>query len=221
MLGYPSFIFFLKQKGYDFNIKFKDESLFMKILGVLVWIYNKRFMSEYTTVIGKTIYFPSRKWVDEDQYSLPIIIAHEMVHMQDKKKLNSYFPGLYSFLYLAPQILALLSLFAFFAFININFLFCLLFLIFLLPIPSPGRSWIEARGYAMNLYVEEYLFGNSPTFLAEYVTYYFSGSEYYFMWPFPNSVKNKLLENYKNAEKIAPIFSDFSEWFEKERPRKL
>ena len=43
----------------ELKVEFKDESKFMKFLGVLLF-FNKEFMSNYSTTIGNTVYFPSR-----------------------------------------------------------------------------------------------------------------------------------------------------------------
>jgi len=60
------------------EIKYKDESLFMKALGLLL-SFNKTFMTSFTTTIGSTIYFPSRKWLAERNPETTIaIVAHEV-----------------------------------------------------------------------------------------------------------------------------------------------
>ena len=94
----------------NLKIKYKDESLFMKILGSLLF-FNKSFMATYTTTIGSTIYFPSKKFVEERYYSSILILLHELVHVQDGIKFN---PIIFAMLYLSPQIFGLLSVPLFF-----------------------------------------------------------------------------------------------------------
>ena len=51
--------------AYDFKIKYKNESLFMKVIGFLLF-FNKTFMTNYITTIGSTIYYPSREWCEKN-----------------------------------------------------------------------------------------------------------------------------------------------------------
>ena len=39
------------------SIKYKDNSWFMKVLSKILF-FNKKFMTRFTTTIGKTVYFP-------------------------------------------------------------------------------------------------------------------------------------------------------------------
>jgi hypothetical protein len=121
-----------------------------------------------------------------------------MIHILDRKRLNL----LYSFAYLFPQILAVFSFLSFLAFFNLNWLFCLLFLVFLAPIPAPWRAWGEIRGYSMSMYFKgtHYEKNNIKWEYEEYAkwaTSLFCNSSYYFMFPFRKYVYNKLLTNYK------------------------
>ena len=93
------------QLYYSFNIKYKDESFFMLILSYILF-FNKKFKTNYTTTIGNTIYFPSKEAVESNEDLYAQILAHELIHIQQKE---SYGAILYSFLYLFPQILSLLS----------------------------------------------------------------------------------------------------------------
>ena len=170
---------------YSFTIKYKDKSLFMKLLGLLLF-FNKGFMTKYITTIGSTIYFPNKEFVtSKDQASISIL-AHELVHIQQAK---AYGTVLFSLLYLFPQCLAIFSLLAPF---SLWFLLCL---VFLAPLPAPWRANFELGGYTMSLYmlnVQLKFFQNPPEKIYEFLNTeadrmsrtYFMGPSYWFMWPF-------------------------------------
>ena len=166
------------------KIKYKDESFFMKFLNIFVCLFNKTFMNGYITTIGNTVYFPSKKYVEDNEIQAVRILAHEFVHLTDRVRINGkYFNGVYELCYLFPQCLALLSLFSFLAFINIYFLFCLCFLVCLVPFPAPGREYLESRGYAMTMFMnfldrkQDY----SSNYNAEVIAELFTGHAYYYM----------------------------------------
>ena len=212
-----SFLSYMKK--YKISIKYKDKSLLMKFLNIFVWLFNKKFMTTYTTAVGNTIYFPSKEFVDEHESRAINILAHELVHIDDRKRINKkYFPGAFFLAYFFPQILAVFSLLSFLAFININWLFCLLFLLFLAPIPAPGRCWIEARGYAMTMYytsLEWFLYGRNYDHHshAVMISSAFTGWGYYEMWPFENDVVKKLKDNYIHCLELSPVFQEVTDWF--------
>ena len=62
------------------EIKYKNESIFMKILGMLLF-FNPAFMTSYTTTIGSTIYFPDQRFIVSRETSSSIILLHELVHI--------------------------------------------------------------------------------------------------------------------------------------------
>ncbi len=166
----------------DFRIKFKNESLLMKVAAFL-FFFNKDFSKSFTTTLGNTIYFPSREFINTRAISSLIILMHETVHMYDAKRMNKY---LFSALYASPQILALLSLPLFL--LGFKFL-ALLPLLFLLPIPSYFRMWAEKRAYLASLYAMKKLGEkNGYTINLEVQSTFFLEQfktvNYYFMWPF-------------------------------------
>lgn len=165
----------------DLKIKYKDSSSFMKFIGTLLF-FNKRFMTSYTTTIGSTVYFPNTSFVRTKPIASSIILLHELVHIYDSKKFSNL---LFSFLYLTPQILALLA---------VPFYFLIgwwssLFLILLLPLPSFFRMYFERRAYFTSLYVlyrlgkklnfDPRLEENKASFIKQ-----FKNSSYYYMWIF-------------------------------------
>jgi len=175
---------------YAFTIKYKNKSLFMKLLGLLLF-FNKGFMTRYITTIGSTIYFPSEEFVKSKDQSAISVLAHELIHIQQAK---AYGTILFSLLYLFPQCLALL---AFLAPISLWFL---LFLLCLAPLPAPWRMKFEVGGYTMSLYMlntQLKFFQNPQDKIYEILhseadrisRNYFVGPAYWFMWPFGVSAK--------------------------------
>lgn len=174
-----------------FQIKYKTESLLMKIIGKILF-FNSGFMTGYITTLGKTVYFPDRERM-QALHSLHYLgtLAHEFRHSYDNKKWNIFFP----FMYLFPQILSIFSLLSFLAiWFGLSWLFCLLFLLCLAPIPSPGRKLIEFNGYVMSLFMANEFLKESGVELeerrfelkklAQRYNQNFVGSSYYYMWPF-------------------------------------
>lgn len=179
------------KRFYVFNVKYKDKSLFMKFLATILF-FNKDFMKNYITTIGSTIYFPDEKFVKENEYSAMKVLAHEIVHVNQAEKYGNF---LFSTLYLFPQCLSVLSLLAILAVFWLPFLWCLLFLIFLAPIPAPWRAKFEFEAYIMSLFIThtQMKFGGFPddkieielageSILIEKKQFKESG--YWFMWPF-------------------------------------
>ncbi len=191
------------------QIKYKDESLLMKIIGK-IWFFNKSFMTDYTTTVGSTVYFPSQSFIKIRPISSSVVLMHELVHIHDEKKFTS---PLFSFLYACPQILALLALPALFFF---GWKFALLFLLLGAPFPSYFRMYFERRAYFTSLYVLNVLGGKmsfNPAldrqkdgFVKQFKT-----SDYYFMWPFKSVDKSfdEALAKIRSGEKpfIDPVFT--------------
>lgn len=191
--AFDAFLAELRQHS-KIKIGYKDESRLMKLIGKILF-FNPQFMTAYITTIGHTVYFPSRENMLANDLSSMLVTCHEVQHIRDSERLT--FP-LYAFIYLFPQILALLVLLA----IPLAFLvpwyyaiIPLAALLFLLPIPAYGRMKIELRGYSMSLFaLSEYLKGTGKD--SAYITgelsnraniydqYHFKGPGYYFMWPF-------------------------------------
>lgn len=106
---YSDIIEDLKEEFPDFEIKKKSDSLFMKILNVLVIIFTfgaqKEFMKSYVSVISNKVYTPS-KWDGWTIFNKTSILRHERVHMRQVKKYTGF---IYNILYLfipLPMVLA-------------------------------------------------------------------------------------------------------------------
>lgn len=169
----------------DFKVISKDQSKFMLLLSKVLF-FNKKFMSHYVTTIGNTIYVPDQSFFNDDDRAF-IVIAHEYVHMCDNKK----YGFAYNLAYLFPQVLSLLSLLSFY---NSTWLLCLLFL---LPLPSPTRTWLEYRGYSMSIACYYWLYKEKPV-NTRYVDN-FTTSLYYWMCPFKGYISEKLEQSLENV----------------------
>lgn len=172
----------------DLQIKYKDQSWLMKLIG-LVLFFNKDFMNTYSTTIGSSIYFPSREFVEKNQRSVQITLMHELVHMHDAKKIS---PFIFNWLYLLPISLipfALLLILLSWKVALIASILCLL------PFPAYFRMLFEKRAYMVSMYVgyKLNLSANQETdfdFLAKHYLKFFKGSPYYFMWMFKDLDKD-------------------------------
>ena len=196
-------------KVYDFDIKFKNNSLFMKILGFIMF-FNRGFMTDYITTIGNTIYFPNQEMLKDNEISNCEVLAHELRHIQQNKKYGL----LYSLGYLFPQILVIFSLLGFF---NLWFL---LFLVFALPIPAIFRMIFEREGYKTTIFVL-YIYLSQKNANSDWVNsvinnninfadQQFTSSAYYYMWPF--GIKNYLSNEFIRI-KNGDILSDYDGFY--------
>ena len=86
----------------SFSIGYKDESLLQKTIGILVFPFNREYMTRYTTTLGSKVYFPSREAVEEDPYKYAEVLSHELVHIWDSEKSGLKF----ALGYASPQIWA-------------------------------------------------------------------------------------------------------------------
>jgi len=182
------------------NIKIlpKSSSKLMKAIGWLFGVtkISPEFITQYITTIGDTVYYPDHMLEnsESESESMVRVIAHETMHVADAKWLSK---PLFSFLYLFPQSLAALSLLSFLAFWKLSFLWCLLFLLCLAPIPAPFRYLFELRAYRVNV-----LFARKADKLTDeqMVSYYewiekqLCTSLYYWTWPFPSVVRKHLMD---------------------------
>jgi len=190
----------MKESVPDFELKFKDESKFMKPLGKLLF-FNKKFMTGYITTIGKTVYWPNKEMFDSDPRRSFLTLAHEYVHVLDyvqkpvRFTLGYFFPQILAapallFVLLSPILVPLII----FGILSPYFLLSLVTLAFLAPIPSPGRKSAEMRGYGMSIKVNTWLHGGVNQSYIDWCANQFTGSAYFYMWPFESNVKKELAE---------------------------
>lgn len=187
MSSFNKVLSYLKTKNSKINIYYKDKSNLMKLLSYVLF-FNKNF-NDYTTTIGNNVYFPSEKYIQQNDVIAAITLIHEYVHIDDRKNYGLWF----SFSYLLPQIFALL----FIALLPIKFLISALGLIlFLLPLPAYFRKVWEVRGYTANLIAYYVLYPDKVDRFDMLIDVYndnFIYSQYYYMWVF--GVKQELNKN--------------------------
>lgn len=68
----------------------KKDSRLVRLIGLLLRPFNPKFMEEYTTVIGSTIYLPNR-WDSFSKKKQIIILAHENVHIEQYREHGLWF----------------------------------------------------------------------------------------------------------------------------------
>lgn len=165
------------------QIKYKDHSPLMKVASKLLF-FNRGFMSQYTTTIGETIYFPNEKFVKLHPVSSSVVLLHELVHLHDQKKISK---PLFMFSYLFPQILVpIFLMMALFISWKITLP---LALVSLAPVPAIFRMYWEKRAYLSSFYTLQILGDRlhfNPHLKAQERVFlrYFHDSSYYYMWPF-------------------------------------
>lgn len=181
----------VKKKIPDFEVRYKANSLVQKAIGKILSPFNDGYMTRYITTFYPYVYWPDKESLDEDRYHAFETLAHEFVHLMDTKN----HPFWFRFSYLFPQILGII--FPFLSLLAIWFtnlwLISLVSLVFIiLPLPSPWRAKWEYRGFAMSMAVciwqGQFNIESKKAWIAER----FTGSDYFYMWPFRKSVKGKL-----------------------------
>jgi hypothetical protein len=181
----------IKKRIPGFEIGYKDESFVSKLLGVLVWLFNRNYMKTYTTTRYPKVFFPSRQFVRNSYRGAWKILAHEYVHLWDRKQEGVWFNVRYA----SPQMWAVLSLAALITiWVGPWGLLGLIPLLCLLPLPSPGRRDIELRGYTMSMAVNHWRYGDVRDSTKDWMVKHFTGSGYYFMWPFKEDMRIKLYD---------------------------
>lgn len=98
----------LREQVSDLKVAFKDQSWYHKFIGAMVYPFNPRYLTSYTTTIGSTVYFATQEAYEANPESSMITLSHEFVHICDSKK-NPFFKLAYMF----PQVLALAPIIAF------------------------------------------------------------------------------------------------------------
>jgi hypothetical protein len=188
MTDFDQFSAELKQLT-PFRIRYKDEAWEMQALNLLVMWFCPQFMNRFTTVIGSTVYFPSRLYVERYPQSAMRTLAHEVVHILDAERVG--FPA-FMLSYLFPQ--GLVAGVFTFPWLGPWAFLCLLFA---LPWPSPFRFYFESRAYAL-----DYLTlppEQRPAALTG-MTRQFGNWDYYRMFPFPQAVRQRILHWAEEAE---------------------
>jgi hypothetical protein len=89
-----------------FAIVYKDESRLQRAIAVLVWPFNRHYLTRYTTVMFGRIYFPSRAWQKRvGPTTIYETIRHEAVHLRDARRFPLIFQLTY--LFVLPTVLTM------------------------------------------------------------------------------------------------------------------
>jgi len=186
-----------KKQIPGFEILSKKESFLIKVISKLLF-FNKTFLTSYVTTLYPKVYVPELPWRENDHMGAMATLAHEYVHLKDRKRMWLFF----NFLYLFPQNLSLFSLLGF---INPWWFLCVLFL---LPIPSPTRAWLEFRGYRMTFAVWAHFFKDNidiDSHIRSTVNRNFAGSAYYWMFPFKQYLIKKFCRHHAKRRTVPEI----------------
>lgn len=207
---------FLEEFTYKINPNFQiknkanPEGLYA-LIRPFVMIFNKDLDKRYITVVDGTCWFPESYFnadgsLNDASKDVVQILAHETLHEYDRIRMgNAKFVAMYLF----PQILAAFSLLSIFSFWNAWWLLSMLFLLFLAPLPAPGRALIEIRGYKVNLSFAKIDGWDLNLVANNIVEGQFTGPSYYFMMPFKGWVSSRLLDmSHENEE----IYSRMIAW---------
>ncbi|MSP72556.1 MAG: hypothetical protein EXR76_10320 [Myxococcales bacterium] len=79
-----------------FSLRYKDEDRLQRLIGRLVWPFNRHYMTVYTTVMLGRVYLPSRIFAEAlGPDATYILLRHEAVHLRDARR----FPVLFQLSY--------------------------------------------------------------------------------------------------------------------------
>ena len=196
---------------FQIRNKAKPDGLY-SFVSKVVGLFNKQMDTKFITVINGQCWFPASYFAEDgtemlqDSGRIIEILAHETIHEYDRKRLGTV-P--FTLLYLFPQVLAVLSILSIFAVWNSWWLLSLLFLLCLAPLPTPGRAWIEVRGYKTNVSLGS-LNGWDPALLSYgIIKNNFMSANYYFMMPFFDWSSKRLLDRSHESEDIYKTIIDW------------
>lgn len=199
---------YFKQYNFGMNIMPKTSSKLMRAIG---WFFgltkiSPEFMTRYYTTIGDTVYVPDELIKTTSPENLLRVIVHEGVHVYDSHKLSN---PLFKFLYLFPQSMASLALISLLAPLSLKFLWCLLFLLCLAPLPAPFRYLFELRAYRTSIIFArktDNLTDEQMIPIYEWIEKQLCSNLYYWTWPFPKAVRKHLQdESWMNTGIYKPI----------------
>jgi hypothetical protein len=193
----------VKQTIPGFEIRYKNEAWSSKVIAALVWLFNRDYLTRYTTTRYPRVYFPSKKFVSDSPTTAFKILMHEFVHLWDRKT-----QGWFRFTigYAFPQILAVVFLLilvgalvaptpgpaAWIKWLSVG-IGAVGFFVSVLPLPASWRTRAELRGYAMNLAVNFWRYGSINNSTLEWIVEHFTGWPYFKMWPYENDARRRLV----------------------------
>lgn len=207
------------------HVGFKTDSFLQRALGFFAYPFNPKYMTHFTTTLGKGVWFPTKEYYEGQPQSSLKVLAHELVHLHDEERL----PLLMMLGVVFPQVLCLipfalypvfagwdalivygiavlgtllsltaarLSSLLFYVLIATTLLSAGAYAVFttgwlalvlvagavaLAPWPSPSRTHFELRGYAMQVAMTQWIYGEVSMATRESICENFVGSSYYFM----------------------------------------
>ena len=174
----------IKRRIPEFRVKFKDESKFQRLIGKLA-IFNPGYMTSYTSTFGANVWFPSREFVNSNRRRAFKILAHEYVHLLDRKNHKIMF----ELFYVAPQVFGIFAVFSVLSVISSWWLLSLIALVFFMPLPALARAVLEFRGYTMGLAINLWCHGEILDETRDDIVAQFCGWNYYKMWPFESVIR--------------------------------
>ena len=178
------------QKNVGYTEVRKRSSVFMWILAVILYPFNQRFMSNYTTTIFGRIYWPDNTDPAEQWRTL----WHECMH---RKQAIAVGEPWFSLSYLFPLPLAVLALGAFWS------PWWLLALGFLGPLPAPWRVLWEREAYTVTAVCDSLLGIDITTdYYLNYQVQHHTGWGYYKPSWWRSRVVRKVREDITRARNI-------------------
>lgn len=191
-----------------FQVAWKSDSWSQRLLGKLLF-FNPTYMTGYVSTFYPIVYFPTRAGYEEDPARSFSVLAHERVHLLDTKRQPLWF----RISYLLPQVLIAPFLISAIvtAFFSWKAALVSLGLVALaaIPWPSPGRTKLEKRGYAMTLAVYYWLTREIPPKLKQDIKSYFVGWPYYKMSWSPTDI-DAWLATTEQAIKSGTLIDDLT-----------
>lgn len=169
----------------------KRSSVLMWALYVIgfMWIWMPGFFKSFNTTIGKRVYIRENAVLLQNWIEIYKVMRHEFIHILQRKK----YWILYDISYLLPQLFSILSLFSLLSiWLGSLWLYSLVWVAFLLPLPSYGRATFEFEAYTQTMLVFFEMTGKIPKHVIGNIASMFTGPSYYFMWPFRHIVISKL-----------------------------
>ncbi len=191
----------IQDSGITFNLK--KSSKLLSFIGFFAKYLNPNWKDSLIT-LNKSIYLPDW-YVEYTQFSVHKAsgIAHEVVHVLDKKKIG-YFRFILGYAY--PQILALGVLLCLGCLWSWWFLASVGFLVALWKWKAPWRAEWELRGYTATLAVQYWATGVYNEQRAEEAANSLSGSPYWYCCPDAKEklakVKQELLQKNYGAGSV-------------------
>jgi hypothetical protein len=179
-----------------FEVRWKDKgkgSGWQKFIGKIM-VFNRGYMKNFISTFYPYVYWPDEKGYRDNPRGSFKVLAHEYVHLWDasldgKKQTKGWF----SFSYIMPHWVVLLSLFALLSIWFSNWwLMSLVALVCALPLPAYWRMKWEYRGYTMSMAVNAWKHGDVKDSTIDRLVSHFTSGEYYFMWPFKRAMKRRL-----------------------------